>query len=76
MCLPPSVNDIVYVSLISGRCWLSEIEFLATRGKRSWRASYFFFFFLRLGTGFLLAGLDPLIVCPAMFLLDNDKGRG
>lgn len=45
MCLPPSVNDIVYVSLISGRCWLSEIEFLATRGKRSWRASYFFFFF-------------------------------
>lgn len=32
--------------------------------------------FLCLGTGFLLAGLDPLIVCPAKLLVDNDKGRG
>lgn len=40
-------------------------------GERSRRAS-----FLCLGTGFLLAGLDPLIVCPAMLLVDNDKGRG
>lgn len=65
------VNDIFYVPFISGRCKLSEIEFLAMRER-----DHCMYPFLCLGTGFLLAGLDPLIACSAMLLVDNDIGRG
>lgn len=65
------VMDVVYVSLIRGRCYRVKLNSWHWEGRD--HAAHPL---LCQGTGFLLASLDPLIVCPGRLLVNDDKGRG